>query len=264
MNREIVGGGGAAIYPLIGDVQSTAGSSTVTVTGLQTVPIAQVPLDGGEVLVYNDSSNNWVPTIPAAGGPVLETDGVANSTQTLLNLQAGTNITLTETAGTVTIDAPTPTGASTIITNFQPRTAITGNAAFQNVVAFTMAANTVPVGKGVEFFFACQGTTGVFGTNLWQVTVGGVTLGWNGLTNTTGYAQGGFRLVNDPSSSTSNSLILLPLQVNTSAGGINGQWSAGPLQATTFTTTGTISVTLQWNGPNTITTQVIQAYLKFI
>lgn len=263
MNREIVGGGGAAIYPLIGDILSTAGSSTVTVTGLQTVPIAQVPLDGGEVLVYNETSNNWVPTIPAAGGPTLETDGVANSTQTLLNLQAGANITLTEAAGTVTINAPTPVGASTIITNFQPGSVFTGTGAAQNILTFNIAASTIPVGKGVEFLFACEGSTGAFGSNLWQVTIGGIgPLGWNAVSNTSGYALGGFQIVNNNGSSTANSIVLLPLYQNTLAAG--SQMTAGPLQTSTLTTTSSISVALIWTGPATITTQIIQAYLKFI
>lgn len=109
MNREIVGGGGASIYPLLGDVKSTPGSSTVTVVGIQGIPFQQTFPTGGEVPVYDAPSNSWLPTIPAPPAPTvtLETNGTLNSTQTLLNLAAGTNITLTETAGTVLIDAGT-------------------------------------------------------------------------------------------------------------------------------------------------------------
>lgn len=107
MNREIVGGGGASIYPLTGDVQSTPGSPLVTVTGIQGIPFQHTFPTGGEIPVYDASSNSWLPTVPTPPAPTLalETNGTPNSTQTLLNLAAGTNITLTETAGTVLIDA---------------------------------------------------------------------------------------------------------------------------------------------------------------
>ncbi len=65
MNREIVGGGGASIYPLIGDVTSTAGNATVTVTGIQGIPIASPFLDGGAALVYNANAHNWQPILRA-------------------------------------------------------------------------------------------------------------------------------------------------------------------------------------------------------
>lgn len=104
MNREIVGGGGASIYPLSGDVKSTAGSSLVSVVGIQGIPFQHSFPAGGEVPLYDAPTNSWIPTIPPSA-VVLKTNGTPNSTQTLLNLQAGTNITLTETAGTVLIAA---------------------------------------------------------------------------------------------------------------------------------------------------------------
>lgn len=66
MNREIVIPGGAGIYPLTGDVQSTAGNALVTVVGLRGVTIANEFLSGGEVLEYNINTNQWVPTLRAA------------------------------------------------------------------------------------------------------------------------------------------------------------------------------------------------------
>lgn len=66
MNREIVVPGGAGVYPLTGDVASTAGNPQVRVTGLQGVPVANPGFQGGEDLQYNINSNNWVPTLRAA------------------------------------------------------------------------------------------------------------------------------------------------------------------------------------------------------
>jgi hypothetical protein len=104
MNREIVGGGGATIYPLQGDVASTAGSSTVQVQGIQGIPVdASFPV-GGEVITYDATDGTFVlaaPTNPLT----LETNGTPNSTQTLLNLAAGTDITMTESGGTVTVNS---------------------------------------------------------------------------------------------------------------------------------------------------------------
>jgi hypothetical protein len=262
MNREVVGGGGASIYPLIGDISSSAGSPTVSVTGLVGIPLVFSALDNGDFLVYDETVNNWVNetvTIPPA--IELQTNGTDNSSQTLLNLAEGTNITLTESGGTVTINAPTPTGASTIITNFQPGSVLTGTGSVQTVISFTIAASTIPIGKGVEFVFNCEGSTGAFGSNLWNLVIGGISLGWGAVTSTAGYASGGFRIVNDNGSTTSNSIVLLPLIQNTISG---TELTAGSLQTSTLATASSISVTLTWNGPNTITTQVIQAYLKFI
>lgn len=66
MNREIVGGGGASIYPLAGDVVSTAGNATVIVAGIQGIPVTAAFLAGGEVLEYNPATHNWQPILRAA------------------------------------------------------------------------------------------------------------------------------------------------------------------------------------------------------
>lgn len=58
MNREIFPGG---VYPLQGDVQSTAGSSTVTVTGIQNIPVSTVPPTDGQVLQFSAASVQYGP-----------------------------------------------------------------------------------------------------------------------------------------------------------------------------------------------------------
>lgn len=58
MNREIVGGGGAGIYPLQGDVLSTAGNNKVQVIGIESIPIHGSPVDG-DTLVYVVRGNFW-------------------------------------------------------------------------------------------------------------------------------------------------------------------------------------------------------------
>lgn len=120
MNREIVGGGGASVYPLTGDVTSTAGNAPVSVTGLRGIPIGPGFPTGGEVLTYDGPTNTLLLETPA---PTLElqTNGVDNSTQTLLNLADSASVTITETAGTITFTA---TGGGGGIT----RSAITTNA----------------------------------------------------------------------------------------------------------------------------------------
>ncbi len=103
MNREVTTGNGS-IYPLLGDIASKAGVSTVSVTGIQGIPVQQTFPTGGEVLTYDVTVNNLILEAPIQQIE-LETNGTANSTQSLLNLAAGTNVTITESAGTITIDA---------------------------------------------------------------------------------------------------------------------------------------------------------------
>ena len=71
--------------------------------------------------------STWIPNTvfswqPPLQVPTLETNGVPNSNQALLNLQQGTNITLTNVAGTTTINAtvPTPPPAPTGLCFFGP------------------------------------------------------------------------------------------------------------------------------------------------
>lgn len=65
MNRECVVPGGAGIYPLQGDVKSSAGNNTVVVTGLNGVALGSQTLVGGQVHQYNPATNNWEPTLRA-------------------------------------------------------------------------------------------------------------------------------------------------------------------------------------------------------
>ena len=111
MNREITTGG-ASIYPLQGDVVSSAGNNTVTVVGLNTIPLGLGFPTGNEVLTY-DATTNTLELEQPAQQIDLQTNGVDNSTQSLLNLAAGSNVTLTESGGTVTIAATGGGGGTT-------------------------------------------------------------------------------------------------------------------------------------------------------
>lgn len=104
MNREITGGGGASVYPLVGDVTSTAGQGPVSVTGIRNIPVNNSFPAGGEVLTYDGPSNSLSLEAPVQQIE-LETNGTPNSTQSLLNIAAGTNVTITEAAGVVTVNA---------------------------------------------------------------------------------------------------------------------------------------------------------------
>jgi hypothetical protein len=62
MNRETYP---AAQSPLQGDISGPAGNTTVTVVGLQDIPIeAGTPLDGAN-WAYSFLTNEWIPKIPA-------------------------------------------------------------------------------------------------------------------------------------------------------------------------------------------------------
>ncbi len=65
MNRELVIPGGAGIYPLQGDVQSTAGNAKVKVIGLQGIALQSVVPASGSVLEYNVNTNQWEPILNA-------------------------------------------------------------------------------------------------------------------------------------------------------------------------------------------------------
>jgi len=76
MNREIVGTSGT-IYPLTGDVTSTAGQPTVAVTGIQTIPVINQVPKVGQILIADQSTGTlqYIPGDPIVSGP--------NSTNTL-------------------------------------------------------------------------------------------------------------------------------------------------------------------------------------
>jgi hypothetical protein len=64
-NREIVQPGGAGIYPLTGDVASTAGNSAVRVIGLQGLPLEAGVPPAGAGLQFNQDAVQWQPTLIA-------------------------------------------------------------------------------------------------------------------------------------------------------------------------------------------------------
>lgn len=66
MNRELVMPSGAGVYPLTGDVTSSAGNAPVLVTGIQGVSVSsQSPL-GGANIQFNPNTGQWTPTLRAA------------------------------------------------------------------------------------------------------------------------------------------------------------------------------------------------------
>ena len=52
----------SSTYPLSGDVVSTAGNPTVTVTGIQNIPFSPTAPQDGQVPVFESSVNEWVPS----------------------------------------------------------------------------------------------------------------------------------------------------------------------------------------------------------
>lgn len=153
MNREIVGGGGAAVYPLVGDVKSTAGQGPVAVVGIQNIPVVPSFPTGGEVLTYDGTSNTLSLEAPVQQIE-LETNGTPNSTQTLLNIAEGTNITITETAGTVTINS----SASGIVTrgpllsNANGQYWVWSDGVVEQWGHITLTANTTELNSGTITF----------------------------------------------------------------------------------------------------------------
>jgi hypothetical protein len=96
----------------------TPGGGTVTFIDAiwpgNAITIAGGPISNSGTFVFNGNgtSNQYIDgqgnlqTFPAISAPVeFQTNGTPNSTQVLLNLVAGTGITLTESGGSVTIDA---------------------------------------------------------------------------------------------------------------------------------------------------------------
>lgn len=63
-NREIYPGG---IYPLQGDIESTAGQNSVAVTGIQGTPVVNTPPQTGQLLVMG-GDGQWHPEDPVVSG----------------------------------------------------------------------------------------------------------------------------------------------------------------------------------------------------
>ena len=91
MNREIVlSGGGAGIYPLTGDILSTAGSPTVRVTGIQGIPVLQSVVPSGAMLQYNQNNNRWEATLNAQ----IQVNGITVSGDPWVSVNAAKPITV--------------------------------------------------------------------------------------------------------------------------------------------------------------------------
>ena len=84
MNREITSGVPGSIYPLVGDVVSTAGSPRVVVDGLQTVPVSSSFPGSANNLQYNPNTNSWTPTAIAC----IAVDGVVVSYDYMIAVNA--------------------------------------------------------------------------------------------------------------------------------------------------------------------------------
>jgi hypothetical protein len=81
MNRECIQPGGAGIYPLIGDVTSSAGNNRVAVTGLQSIPLSSTTPLPGSGIEYNANNSQWEPTLIATiqvNGLTLSDDGLVS------------------------------------------------------------------------------------------------------------------------------------------------------------------------------------------
>lgn len=83
MNREIFCAT-PAIYPITGDVLSTAGSSTVRVTGLQGIPIQQIVPPQGSMLEFNINTGQWQPIQRAS----IQVNGLTVSTDYSISINA--------------------------------------------------------------------------------------------------------------------------------------------------------------------------------
>jgi hypothetical protein len=90
MNREVVIPGGAGIYPLQGDVASSAGNSTVKVTGFQGVALDNLTLTGGMTHQYNPSTGTWQPMLVAT----IQVNGITVSTDPWVSVNKTKPITV--------------------------------------------------------------------------------------------------------------------------------------------------------------------------
>jgi hypothetical protein len=61
MNREVT----SNLWPLTGDVSTEAGSTSVTVTGINSIPVEAVTMQGGEAIVFDPNVASWTPRLQA-------------------------------------------------------------------------------------------------------------------------------------------------------------------------------------------------------
>lgn len=121
MNREVTLGG-ASIYPLTGDVASSAGSPTITVTGLQGIQVEQTfPVDE-DFLVYDNTVNKWVPRLIIPGDVPLATattPGIVQPDDTTITISAGiisaTGSGINQLTGDVTAGPGTGSQVATVV-----------------------------------------------------------------------------------------------------------------------------------------------------
>lgn len=175
-------------------VDGGSGSITISATGggsgsgfeylAQLLDVLITSPTDGQVLTYNATAGKWENQTPASGGITLETNGSANADQSVLNLKAGTNVTLTaDGSGGVTIAA---SGGG-------------GGGGFSSLAGFRRLMIVVADGTTNLTAIACQGdllskirsdnsevdATAVFGTNPTWSTFGpnnfGDQTGVNGL-----------------------------------------------------------------------------------
>ena len=94
-------------------VKTSGDANTLTITGAATGGV--VLSSQWEAVRFKSDGTNWYAvSVGSASAVLLETDGAPNSVQNLLDLVAGTNITLSEAGGHVTIDA---TGGGSLTAN---------------------------------------------------------------------------------------------------------------------------------------------------
>jgi hypothetical protein len=85
MNRELVIPGGAGLYPLAGDVTSSAGNPLARVIGIQGIPvIAGIPGSGAS-FQFNQNLVEWQPTLIAQ----VQINGITVSDDPLVSVNAG-------------------------------------------------------------------------------------------------------------------------------------------------------------------------------
>ncbi len=56
-------------YPITGDVQSTPGSPLVQVTGIQSTPVLNQAPQNGQILIFDQPTQQYIPGDPIVSGP---------------------------------------------------------------------------------------------------------------------------------------------------------------------------------------------------